>query len=57
MISNLKKNSNMFPPMLIFNYKVYYFIIIDMYSDETASKLGSVEKIEITEDELIKKWL
>lgn len=55
MISNLKKNSNMFPPMLIFNNKVYYFIIIDMYSDETASKLGSVEKVEITEDELIKK--
>ena len=27
----------------------------DMYSDETASKLGSVEKVEITEDELIKK--
>jgi len=50
-----KENSNVFPPMLIFNNKVYYFIIIDMYSDETASKLGSVEKIEITEDELIKK--
>ena len=50
-----KENNNVFPPMLIFNNKVYYFIIIDMYSDETASKLGSVEKVEITEDELIKK--
>lgn len=48
-------NSNVFPPMLIFNNKVYYFIIIDMYSNETASKLGSIEKVEITEDELIKK--
>lgn len=48
------ENSNIFPPRLIFNNKVYYFIIIDMYDGETASKLGEIEKKEITENILTK---
>lgn len=47
-------NSNSFPPMLTFNNKTYYFILINMYDKETASKLGTLEKIEITENELLK---
>lgn len=48
------ENSNIFPPRLIFNNKVYYFIIIDMYDGETASKLGDMEKKEVTESILTK---
>lgn len=49
-----KDNNNIFPPMLTFNNKLYYFVTIDMYFDETASKLGIVEKNVITEEELLK---
>ncbi|MEZ4801136.1 MAG: hypothetical protein R2797_00070 [Gelidibacter sp.] len=47
------KDSNSFPPMLILNNKSYYFIIIDMYNKSSASKLGQIEKIEITETILL----
>lgn len=33
----LNDSSNIFLPKLIFNNKVYYFIIIDMYDNEAAS--------------------
>lgn len=42
------ESSNIFPPKLIFNNKVYYFIVIDMYDNETVSKLGEIKRIEIT---------
>ncbi len=47
-------NINSFPPMLTLNNKTYYFIIINMYDKETASKLGRIEKIEISEGQLLK---
>lgn len=48
------ESNNIFPPKLIFNNKVYYFIVIDIYDGETASKLGEVKKVEITENEITK---
>lgn len=50
----LNESSNIFPPKLIFNNKVYYFIIIDMYDSETASKLGEIKKVEISENDIAK---
>ncbi|MGN7709169.1 hypothetical protein [Chryseobacterium sp. 22543] len=48
------ESNNIFPPKLIFNNKVYYFIVIDMYDSETASKLGEIKRTEITEESIIK---
>lgn len=48
------ENNNIFPPRLIFNNKVYYFIVIDMYDSETASKLGKIVKKEVTESDITK---
>jgi len=51
------ESSKIFPPKLIFNNKIYYFIMIDMYDGETASKLGEIKKIEINENDIIKSDL
>lgn len=46
------ESNNIFPPKLIFNNKIYYLIVIDMYDDETASKLGKIVKKEITKSDI-----
>jgi len=49
------ETDNVFPPSLIFNNKIYYFIVINCAVNETASKLGTLKEIEITMAELTKK--
>jgi len=48
------KETKKFPPMLTFNNRTYFFVVIDLYYEESASKMGSVETIDVTEEELIK---
>lgn len=52
---NFSETNNIFPPSVIFNNKVFYFIVINAASNASASKSGTIEQIEITEDELTKK--
>lgn len=54
---NLKftESNNIFPPSIKFNNKVFCFIIINSLTQETASKAGTINEIEITENELTKK--
>ncbi len=39
-------------PFLHINNKIYYFIVINCFPSETASKLGVLRNIEISESEL-----
>ena len=48
-----EKNS-FFPPMLICNNKSFFFITINLFQEESASKSGTTEVIEINDDELTK---
>ena len=52
---NFVENSNIFPPSIQFNNKVFYFVVINSAINLTASKSGTIEEIEITEKELTKK--
>jgi len=51
-ISTSKEN-NMFPPVVHFNNKSFYIIIINLNFDISASKLGKLQVETITEEELI----
>lgn len=46
-------NSKMFPPAIHFNNKIFYFIVINCNNTLSASKLGSIEQVEVTEAEII----
>lgn len=44
-------------PYLYYNNKLFYFLVIDLYFDKTASKKGVLNIVEIKESELIKSVL
>lgn len=50
---NLGEKNNIFPPMFCFNNKTYFFIVINLNNEQTASKIGTTESIEITQSDLI----
>ncbi|HTH57637.1 MAG TPA: hypothetical protein VL728_16415 [Cyclobacteriaceae bacterium] len=54
---NLKfsEGTQIFPPSIKFNNKVFYFIVINLSMTESASKSGVVKEVEITEQELTAK--
>jgi len=50
----LTDSKKIFPPMLTFGNRIYFLIVINLYTGESASKQGQVESMEITEDDLVK---
>lgn len=42
-----------FPPRITINNKTYYFVVVNLYHDFTASKVGKTKTVEINEDELL----
>lgn len=51
----LSEKSNIFPPMILFNNKTYFLIVINLFRGVSASKIGKTEAVPITESELIKE--
>ena len=49
------ESGKFFPPSITHNHKTFYFIMINVAFQESASKIGTIESIVITEDELVKK--
>lgn len=51
---NLKfsEQNMIFPPMLTFNNKTFFFVVVNILIQESASKVGAIESIEISESEL-----
>jgi hypothetical protein len=43
---------NTFPPAITFNHKTYFFVVINLWKEMSASKVGTTEAIDITEEEL-----
>ena len=52
---NLGPDNKVFPPMLNFNNKNFYFVTINCFSETSASKTGTLKQIEITAEELTQK--
>jgi hypothetical protein len=52
---NFPDSMKVFPPSINYNNKTIYFIVINCAISESASKIGTLKVVEITEDELIKK--
>jgi len=52
---NFEKNDKIFPPKIIFNNKTFYFVVINSSVNPSASKIGSIKEVEVTEEELTKK--
>jgi hypothetical protein len=50
---NFAGSKNQFPPVISFNNKHYFFIVINCFEQVSASKLGSIESIVITETDII----
>lgn len=50
---NFSEKSNTFPPSIHFNNKVYYFVIINLNQNVSASKAGKLKELEVTEADLI----
>lgn len=48
------ESNKLFPPMILFNNKSYFFIVINLFELDSASKLTQIESIEVTENDLIK---
>ncbi len=48
-------STKVFPPSFNFDNKTFYFIVINCYTGDTASKTGVTKEITITMDELTKK--
>jgi len=46
--------TKMFPPMLVFNNKRFFFVTINMNQETSASKIGTTTSLDITEAELTK---
>lgn len=42
-----------FPPMITYGNKTYFFVVINLFSDKSASKLHGVESIDISENDLL----
>lgn len=50
---NFKEKDNFFPPRLSHGNKNYFFIVINLKPEESASKKGKIKTIEITESDLL----
>lgn len=50
---NFTASSNSFPPMLIFQNRKFFFVVINLFKGESASKSGKTKSIDITEKDLI----
>jgi hypothetical protein len=50
----LTEKNNIFPPMVVFNNKTYFLIVINLYNGISASKIGATEVISINQNELTK---
>jgi hypothetical protein len=50
----LNEKSNIFPPVINFNNKTYFIIIVNISTGIPASKIGTTEVISISENELTK---
>lgn len=48
------ESTKIFPPMLVLNNKVYYFVIINLNNESSASKIGTTEIISVSESDLTK---
>jgi len=53
-VFNLRGEQKRFPPRISINNKTYYFIVVNLHHDYTASKIGQTEIVEISEVELLK---
>jgi hypothetical protein len=51
---SLNEKSSIFPPVINFNNKTYFIIVININTGTTASKIGTTEIITINENELTK---
>lgn len=45
--------SNRFPPVLLYNNKHYYFIVINCLETVSASKIGKIETVTIKDNDII----
>lgn len=50
---NFKETDNLFPPRLSHGNKNYFFIVVNLKPQESASKQGKTKTIEITESDLL----
>lgn len=50
----LNEKNNIFPPMINFNNKTYFLIVINLHNGISASKIGTTEVLIINENELTK---
>jgi hypothetical protein len=50
----LNEKSNIFPPVVNFNNKTYFIIVVNISNGISASKIGTTEVITISENELTK---
>jgi hypothetical protein len=50
---NFPESTNTFPPVLHFNNRHYFFIVINCLEQVSASKLGKIETITISENDLV----
>ncbi len=50
----LSEKNNIFPPMINFNNKTYFIVVVNLYNGVSASKIGTTEVVTIKEEELTK---
>src|SRR5690606_12556230 len=50
----LNEKNNIFPPMVSFNNKTYFIIVVNLYNGISASKIGTTEVLTINENDLTK---
>ncbi|WP_202925390.1 hypothetical protein [Mucilaginibacter sp. 14171R-50] len=50
----LNEKNNLFPPMISFNNKTYFIVVINLHTGISASKIGTTEVLTINETELTK---
>ena len=51
-IFKFAENDKFFPPKLVVGNKVFYFVVINLNQEITASKIGKTDFIVVTEDDL-----
>lgn len=49
----LPQDKKFYPPMLTYNNRAYFFIIINLYKEESASKIGKAKVVTITTEDLM----
>jgi hypothetical protein len=50
---NFQESNKRFPPMITLNNRTFFFIVINLYDMDFASKVGQIESIEIAESDII----